>query len=290
MKQYLKKERFQYRIHIRSRHPSHSGLRKLDCLPKLPFRSIVRFGSQTLIEDNKKRISLNDPEAISNSCNKLKMKKCFDTLKVKTAMWWTYNMSNRTFNLRGTESDVKDEYQLPYPIISKHVFGSRGKGNTKIDNPKDMIEWLSRHNNTSSYIFEVYHSFSREYRLHVNKNGCFYTCRKMLKSDTPEEKRWFRNDSNSVWILEDNINFQKPINWNEIIEHSVNALKSVGLDFGAVDLKVQGETNNGKQRETCDFIVIEINSAPSFGDVTLEKYKIEIPKMLIEKHNLQLTD
>ena len=33
------------------------------------------------------------------------------------------------------------------------------------------------------------------------------------------------------------------------------------------------------------FTIIEINSAPSFGEVTLQKYIEEIPKMLNRKFN-----
>jgi D-alanine-D-alanine ligase-like ATP-grasp enzyme len=136
----------------------------------------------------------------------------------------------------------------------------------------------------NNYIFERFYNYSREYRLHVTEDGCFYTCRKMLKSETPEEERWFRNDSNSVWVLENNPSFDKPINWNEVIEHSVKALKAVGLDIGAVDLRIQSSKHsNGDTRDYCDFIVLEINSAPSFGDITAEKYAVELSRLINKK-------
>jgi type I restriction enzyme S subunit len=43
---------------------------------------------------------------------------------------------------------------------------------------------------------EVMLNNSREYRLHVTADGCFYACRKMLKADA--EERWYKNDSNCV--------------------------------------------------------------------------------------------
>ena len=108
----------------------------------------------------------------------------------------------------------------------------------------------------------------------------------MLKRDTPEEKKWYRNDDNCVWILEENENFDKPVNWVRIEEESVKALKSVGLDVGAVDLRIQSATNKkGEKRENPDFIIVEINSAPSFGDITLNKYIEELPKILLNKYN-----
>jgi hypothetical protein len=39
-------------------------------------------------------------------------------------------------------------------------------------------------------------------------------------------------------------------------------------------------------RDYCDFIVLEINSAPSFGDITAVKYAEEIPKLINKKLNI----
>src|SRR5690606_33580405 len=163
----------------------------------------------------------------------------------------------------------------------KHIFGSRGRGNTLINNQEELEAWLQG-KTLNNYIFEKFYNYNREYRLHVNEDGCFYTCRKMIKSDTPEDKRWFKNDSNSVWIMEDNELFDKPVNWNSIVEECVKALKAVGLHFGAVDLRVQSRVNSktDKVRKEPKFIIVEINSAPSFGEITSQKYIEEIPKML----------
>jgi hypothetical protein len=106
----------------------------------------------------------------------------------------------------------------------------------------------------------------------------------MLKNGTPEDKRWFRNDSNSTWIMEENPAFDKPVNWNTIIAECVKALNAVGLDVGACDVKVQSAKNKkGTQRTNPEFIVIEINSAPSFGAITLKKYVERLPAILMAK-------
>lgn len=136
------------------------------------------------------------------------------------------------------------------------------------------------------YIFEAYFNGVREYRLHISKNGCFYTCRKMLKSDTPKEERWHRHSDTCTWIVEDNPLFDKPVNWDEIVAECVKALTAVGLDVAAFDVRVQSaKTENGKKRENVDFRIIESNSAPSFGDTTLQKYLEELPKIIQNKIN-----
>lgn len=292
-----------FRPRIRSRHPSHSGLREQK-LPLMPFKSIVRFGSQTeFIKDTSPRTEVNSAESIRISSNKLLMKQAFTDNNVKTADWFRIGMiSPDSFHdaelsvyggkiggyLEPENLSLEDEV-IQFPIISKSFYGSRNKGNKKHDSLEELIEWIeSKNKNLNNYIFEKYYNYTREYRLHVSENGCFYSCRKMLKSDTPENSKWYRNDEHCVWIMEDNDLFDKPINWDSIVIECVKALKAVGLDIGACDLRVQSATNSeGKKRKNPEFIIVEINSAPSFGEVTEKKYIEEIPKILKEKFKLK---
>jgi len=280
-----------YRPMIRSRHPSHDDLRYE--IEKLPFRSVIRFGSLTELTDKASlqgnRIELNSKEAIKNSSCKLRMKRCFTDFNVKTASWFRLSKAGyggyEIINHNGAALSV-DFSTLEYPIISKSHFGSRGNGNKMHKSQKELQEWMIG-KNLENYIFEKFVNYNKEYRLHCTKNGCFYACRKMLKTEFKDHPNaWQRHDDNCVWILEENENFDKPSNWDEIINQCVNAVVSCGLDFGACDLKVQNNYNlKANKRNNCDFIVIEVNSAPSFGTVTLEKYRKELPKLLIEKYN-----
>lgn len=290
----MRKKITMYRPRIRSRHPSHNILRPIyKNLPLLPFRSVIRFGSftemQSTIDNGGDRIELNTTNAINNSANKGIMKTCFWRDDVKTADWWIYNSTLDNPFLFTNNDDVSDDDKnidtLPYPIISKHIKGSRGRGNIKHNSAEELKTWLEIKDNLNNYIFEKYYSYNREYRLHVSKNGCFYTCRKMLKTNTPQKDRWYKNDDHCVWILEDNPLFDKPVNWDDVVKESVKALESVGLDFGAVDLRIQSaKDKNGNTRKNPKFIVVEINSAPSMGSITAEKYIEELPKLLRDKY------
>jgi len=281
-----------YRPMVFSRHPTHNILRRNNkTLPLLPFRSVVRLGSTTDIEDSitngGRRIECNTIQAVKNSSNKLLMKQCFTEADIFTANWWTTIDSEHFYIYapNSTTEGMLNKGDLEYPIVAKQIFGSRNNGNTLIKSQEQLNQWLIG-KTLSNYIFEKFYNYNREYRLHVTEDGCFYTNRKVLRSDTPEDKRWFRNDSNSNWIREDNEMFDKPVNWDNIVEHSVRALKAVGLDVGAVDLRIQSsKTEKGKVRENPDFIIVEINSAPSFGDITSQKYIEQIPKILKRKHN-----
>lgn len=276
-----------FRPMILSRHPSHNHLRQ--GLNLLPFRSVIRLGSTTIPKDGKERLEINTVQAIKNSASKLLMKQCFTKSGVKTAEWWTVCNNHINFYKNGKPAEQgttpNTSGNLPYPIVAKHIYGSRGTGNTLLNTQEELTQWM-RGKDLSNYIFEKFYNFNREYRLHVTKNGCFYTCRKVLRYDTPENKRWYRNDSNSNWLVETNPSFDKPVNWDTIVAECIKALNAVGLDIGGFDVKVQSaKTPKGKVRENPEFIIIESNSACSHGEVTAQKYINELNKLLIYKKN-----
>lgn len=270
-----------YRPQIRSRHPSHEPLRTK--LEKLPVPSIIRLGSTTTLSPSEMagRVEVNTVTAVQTSSSKLSMKRAFIKAGVKTAESFTADASGTFVSMMSSKSFKTND--LKYPVVAKSHHGSRGEGNFLIETPEDMTTFLKEYGYTN-YIFETFHSYNREYRLHVTKDGCFYTCRKVLKKDTPEEYRWFRNDTNSSWIVEDNPLFEKPSNWKAIVSECVKALNAVGLDVGAIDVRVKNEkTSKGKTRENPDFIILETNSAPSFGEITTKKYLEILPKIILNK-------
>lgn len=270
-KKVIKKKVSSFRPRIRSRHPSHQELRTL--LPLMPFTSVIRLGSTTPCDAD---VQINIPEAIMNSADKLRMKRCFRTGDVKTAVWLE--------GAGNTTQQIEEWARDKFPIVTKSRMGSRGRGNTLIQTALEFSNWI-RGKNINDFIFEKFYNYNREYRLHVTEDGCFYTCRKMLKQDTPKDQRWFRNDSNSVWIMETNKSFDRPTSWDNIVTECVKALKSCRLDFGACDVRVQSSLDDKKRpRKEVDFIIVEINSAPSFGDVTQEKY-LEMLPVLLKKKN-----
>lgn len=273
------------RLRVYSRHPSHSGLRNAGL--RFKFRALIRLGSTT-VADKPCKVELNSIQGVKNSSNKLLMKQCFTKSGIKTADWFIkYDSVGGKGWLRKDVPIGKGDMGLGdivFPIICKSLYGSRGMGNSKIDSKEQFVAWM-KGKDLSHYIFESYKTFSREYRIHVTALGAFYTCRKMLKKDTPDDKKFQRHDDNCVWYMEENPGFDKPVNWNKIVLDCQKALKELGLDIGAFDLKVQSSKDGkGKARPDPDYIIIESCSAPSFGDVTLQKYKEVIP--LIIKHKL----
>jgi D-alanine-D-alanine ligase-like ATP-grasp enzyme len=271
---------------ILSRHPSHSILRKN--LDLQPFRAIIRLGSTTTKEqayagrtvDLNRVVEINTVQAVKNSASKLLMKQCFTRAGVKTAEWYL-KQGNQFYKQKNNGPIESFEYnELPYPIIAKSHYGSRGEGNTKLNNQQELETWM-RGKTLSNYIFEKFYKYSREYRLHITNDGCFYTCRKLVRNDAPTDT-WQRHDDVCVWILEDNASFKKPNNWNAIVQDCINAKNALGLDICGFDVMVQG-SQEGRERTNTEWIICESCSAPSFGTVTGEKYKAEINKLLNQK-------
>lgn len=294
-KKLKKRVKLGYLVNIRSRHPSHKWLKQN--ISRLPFKSIVRLGSTTEIGDEVSyggnRIECNTVKSVRNSSNKLLMKQCFDNYGIKTAFWFTINpkLTGFTYHVSGNPDNCISRDEIEFPIVAKNIFGSRNTGNYLIKCGDELNDFIvSKFDNIDSYIFEKYYAYNREYRIHMaiigNISTCIYTCRKVLKSDTPEDQRWFRNDSNSAWYVEDNPKFDKPVNWDTIIDQCGLAMRSLGLDIGAFDVRVQSaENKDGELREDPEFIVIESNSAASHGVVTRQRYKDYIPMILWCKYN-----
>jgi len=241
-------------------------------LGEFAMRCIIRLGSKTTVAEAFPRmpqgrpvVEINTVEACHNSGDKILMKSLFDVAEVKTAQWKVLSEAQ--------DWDV-------FPAIIKHRNSCKGEGIYFLDNQEDLTRLKTELRPNSSYIIERYMGYQKEYRLHVTKDGCFYTCRKMLKQDA--EDRWHRHDTNSVWIMEENPLFEKPKNWDDIVSECVKALNAVGLDVGACDLKVQSEKGH-RDDFIPDFIVLEINSAASMGSVTEIKYREELPKIINNK-------
>jgi hypothetical protein len=218
------------------------------------------------------------------------MKNIFESAEVSSPKHWSLTIDGLVGGVSYTE------VELPYPILAKRSFRSRGVGMKKIDNRQDFITFMQTYviNKTvqerNPYYLEKFHNYSREYRLHISEFGCFYACRKALKKDIPTEEKWHFHDSTCVWFLESNENFYKPNSWNDIIIDCVKALKAIGADILSFDVKVQSPKNkDGNLRPYQEYILLECNSASSMGDydgkpsICAEKYINVIPRIILNK-------
>lgn len=242
---------------VLSRHPSHKELRKMLKKHISSKLIILRLGSLTIVNSG---TEINTIDGVKNSSDKLKMKKCFDNYNVTTAKW---------------TNNISDAENLKFPIIAKHRFGSRGTGNYKIESIEELNSWKNG-KNLKMYIFEEYVPYSKEYRIYCTDNEILAMARKMLRNGENGTQRHLDNsnfvyeyipDEDGNLTQDKNEQFQTPSNIEDIKKQACLAIKSVGLQIGCIDLKVQYNSVNGIRREYPKFIVIETNSAPSCGKV-----------------------
>lgn len=279
-----------FRPLILSKNYSCDALRaKNKNLPLLPYRSVIRFGSTTELEDDTDRVQINSIDSVKISSNKRLMKQKFQEANVKTAFWYT-TIDGELFYHPDMEGYC-NKSELPFPIVAKGHYGSKGKSNTLIKTLEEFNNWLTD-KKVNNYIFEKFMNYGHEFRLHISERGCFYACRKALKQDVPVEQKWHFHDDTCVWYLEENEKFFKPNSWNDIINDCVNALKAIGADVLAFDVKVQTPYNkDGGLRDYQEYILLESNTAPSMDNGTGElsvcakKYIEELPKIIVNKYN-----
>lgn len=268
-------------LRVFSRHPSHSGIRNKIVLPK-GVKACIRLGSLTELPAYKPDIEINSVEGIQNTMNKLKMKELFSKAGVKSPYF--IRLDNSEAILEKEESlNFNELYEFleknsMYPLLAKRTYRSRGIGMEKLDNREELEAFLkskiigNTYNKRNPYYLEQFKNYVKEYRIHVSEIGYFYSCRKMLRQEfVGTDRNWFRNDSNSVWIMEENPLFEKPGNWKDIIEDCILAIKSLSLSIGAVDVKVNKKG---------EWAILEVNSAPSFGEVTTQKYINHLKELL----------
>lgn len=244
------------RISVRGKSKSRNLFRDL----KFQKKVVYRMGSTTPLNEITQRrniIEINPIDACITSSNKILMKELFNQFEVITAK----------YIVPQSEEEIINFIEENGTVIAKHKHSSRGRGLHLYKSVEDYNNNPLR--NYRDYVFEKYHTYTREYRLHCTQDECFHASRKVLVENAQD--RWHRHASNSTYIKEDNPMFNKPDNWGDIVNEACKAIKSVGLHIGAVDVKV---ARNG------NFIILETNSCPALGEGTLQKYKTQITKIV----------
>lgn len=240
---------------IRSKHRSHHRIRPfLD----IPFRTVINFGkTDPSVLPRGTRVVINHPSVVINAADKKLTKEKLVAAEVPTAEWWPdFNIPERRF-----------------PVVVKHRMGSGGTGVYLMRTPEDLANFYRQRGEAhikEHFIVERFKNYRYEYRLHATRDEVFLANRKGRVDGVPGDARWKHSFDTSVWFKEDNPEFRKPSTWDDICLAARNAVTALDMDFGAVDIKVR---QDGK------FFVIEVNSAPSIGDVTREAYLRILPQL-----------
>jgi glutathione synthase/RimK-type ligase-like ATP-grasp enzyme len=115
----------------------------------------------------------------------------------------------------------------------------------------------------SSLFYTRYIKKSAEYRVHVVAGKVIFTQQKRRRSgiEQTREQSLIRNHDNGWVFAENNVTFSSPEVESRIKQVAVDATRELGLDFAAIDLIVE--------RETDDVYFLEANTRPGLQSTRL---------------------
>jgi len=158
--------------------------------------------------------------------------------------------------------DVKD---VKFPYVARPKYHTFGFNFYVINNLQEHKQMLPRYQ--SGWYFTEFYNFDREYRVIVFGDDILSSFRKDVEGLNPQElvKQRF-SDRRTETLSSARVGIKE----EEITERQKqicrDAVKVLGLDYGGVDLFVRGN----------DFVVCEVNSAPTIRNFFAEKLKDKI--------------
>lgn len=178
---------------------------------------------------------------VNNSVNKLVMRQLFKEHGVPTPKLHTLEEAGQV---------VPDSYGYETLFIGRPSMHTRGRGFWPIANRHDLIRAAqgTRYKRAATHFIEYIDPSRapREYRVHIFRDRCIRLSEKKPDSNSPIGYTTIA-PTHSV---------------SHVREAAKQAMKAVGLDFGAVDI-MASET---------ECWVLEVNSAPGLGGTMPEVY------------------
>lgn len=199
-----------------------------------PRTTVLNWGSTTSpVYPN----MLNKPSAIAIASNKLR---AFQAMKA----------AGVTIPDFTTSKEVAQEWQEDgFRVMCRTLLNSHSGKGIVVAQPDDNLPYAP--------LYTKYTKKEKEFRVHVFKGRIIDICEKRKRSGAPEGSSLIRTLNNGWVYCRENINIA------EIGKTlSINAVKALNLDFGAVDLISRGDS----------YYVLEVNCAPGLSGTTLRKY------------------
>jgi hypothetical protein len=183
---------------------------------------------------------LNNPTAVAKACNKLLT---FQTLSDKDYLpIWTTDI-NEAQALLHTHGNI---------YCRTNLTGHSGNGIVIATVPEELV-------NAPLYTVKAKHKY--EYRVHVFKGEVLDVQQKKRKAEFQGTRdNGIRNLANGYVYARQDIDVP-----NEVINAAIDAVNTLGLDFGAVDIGYNEYLNKA--------FLFEVNTAPGLSGTTLVKYK-----------------
>lgn len=210
-------------------------------------KCVVRLGGVRSISDVD--IEINSSEAVRNCIDKFKAKKILAEAGIP-------------------QMPTLHEHEISYPCIVKGIVRSKGSAVFLAEDFHDL-HCFRKHLKQQCYVEPMF-SATSEYRIHATSDKVFFAVKKVkdeeAKNDVIITAKNHRNTRD----------FLKPRLWKDMQEAAILAVKTLGLDIGAVDIGYNSTGNHS-------FVIHEVNTNPELLKNTFEAYVTEIQQLINQK-------
>jgi len=204
----------------------------------LPF---INWGASNIKREFNDEMVVNHPNAVKRASNKLTTFLTLDQI-VPIPDYTTDRV------------EAQEWLNSGITVVERHTLtGHSGEGIRLVE----FDDLLS----DDAKLYVKYIKKEQEYRLHVFDFDVFFIQRKARALDVPDDNvNWqVRNHANGFIYANQDIELPDVAK-----EMAIEAIQTLGLDFGAVDMIYNARQNK--------FYVLEINTAPGLFGTTLDKY------------------
>ena len=215
-----------------------------------PDKVVINWGCSAVSDEVAKCTIINRPECVAIAANKLS---CFVSMLKDGGVTIPPFTVDRIEALGWLENGSS-------VVVRTILNGNSGAGIVLAETPMDELPIAP--------LYVKYIPKKQEYRIHVRGGEVVDVQRKARRKDLPDNQvNWkIRNHDNGFVFARND--FVCP---DDVKVQALNAVKAVGLDFGAVDVIF----NEQEQKA----YVLEINTAPGLTGTTLEGYAEAFKKL-----------
>jgi hypothetical protein len=197
---------------------------------------VIRWGSRTGVGYTPRETTINTQRALEQTTDKLQSLRDMDSAGIPVPDFTT------------DRDEISETFG--YPALGRAQEHTRGEDINLI------MQWRDAYLTSDNDYFVEYIPTEYEYRMHVVNGEVVKVHEKRLRSEADNHP--FIRNGETGWV------FLEPRETPPPDEVAVDAVSSLGLDFGAVDIiKAENEDQH---------YVLEVNSAPSLDEANLQRY------------------
>ena len=192
---------------------------------------------------------INRPDAVKTASNKIRTFRTWKDAGIETPEFWV--------------PDSPDFYpDGNHPLVARtKLSGHSGQGVYVLDSREQMHDFGLENNDIK--LWTKYVKKRYEVRCHVISGRVERTVRKMRRRDTDQEdSRVWSHGNGYIFVVNNHMIPQDILERGELF--AIDAVKSCGLDFGAVDLIYNQHYDK--------WYALEVNTSPGLDNTTAEIY------------------